>query len=513
MKMKLYRPNILLFAARSRAFHFGRLLLSLTGSLALAIVIAQFVLVAPALRAGGSEPTAAQVLAPEPILVAGGTGTQTEPHVSGSLVSFTNAGSTTSEIRYKDVATTSPSAGVDNSTPTGSTYRDSISDVSGSVIVFKRASDTSSTESIMFFDSANPSAGAQVLAEAPGTQRQAAAIGNTTVAFEQKTSSSLVRDICVADISTPSDAATCLTASDMMNRDPAVSPDGNTVVWAKCTGLSSGCDIWAVSKNAAGGWDAPRAITTGGGNDLLPDTNGVVVTYASNLDGDSDIYYSNLDGTGLTSRIALADSGGSSEENPNISGTRISFQRRAAIGQAADLYVYHLVSDTLYQLTDTPADEKLSDISTDSSGRSWVVWAAVDPATNSDDVWAASFWLPEPVPETSFEVCPLFDQSRSHRLGSTVPVRIQLCEPDGTNLSSPSLVVTATALAKVDGTASTAVAADSGHANPDNDFRYDDSLQGYIYNLATRGLSSGTWELQFTVTGEPATYAVRFDIR
>ena len=74
------------------------------------------------------------------------------------------------------------------------------------------------------------------------------------------------------------------------------------------------------------------------------------------------------------------------------------------------------------------------------------------------------------------------------------------------------MIVTATALVKVDGTASTALAEDSGNANPDNDFRYDDSLKGYIYNLATRGLSAGTWELQFTVSGQTATYAVRFDI-
>jgi hypothetical protein len=475
---------------------------------ALVIVIAQLVLVAPALPVSGAEPPTAMVLAPDPILVAGGTFSQTEPHVSGSLVSFTNTGSTTAEIRYKDVATTSPSAGIDNSTPTGGTYRDSISDVSGSVIVFKRASDISSTESIMFFDSANASAGPQVLADAPGTQRQGAAIGGTTVAFEQKTSSTLVRNICVASISTPTAAASCLTASDAMNRDPAVSPDGNTVVWAKCTGLSSGCDIWAASKNAAGGWNAARAITTGGGNDVSPDTNGTLVTWASNLDGDYDIYFANLDGTGLVNRLAIADADGSSEENPNISGDRIAFQRRAAVGQPADLYVYDIGTQALFLLANTPTDEKLNDISTNSSGQSWVVWAAVDPDTNSDDVWAASFSLPE----TLYAVCPLFEQSRSHRLGSTVPVRIQLCEPDGTNLSSPSLVVTATALVKVDGTASTALAEDSGNANPDNDFRYDDSLQGYIYNLATRGLSAGTWELQFTVSGQPATYAVRFDI-
>jgi hypothetical protein len=477
--------------------------------LAPVIVIAQLVLLAPALPAIAAEPSTAVVLAPDPILVAGGTGTQTEPHVSGALVSFTSQSSTSSEIRYQDLSVAGGSTAIDNTLPSGGTFRDSISDVSGSTIVFKRAGDASSTESIMFFDSGNPAVGAQELAPAPGTQRQSAAIGGTTVAFEQKTPSTLIRNICVASIASPSSPGTCLTTSDAMNRDPAVSPGGNTVVWAKCTGLLSGCDIWAASKNSAGGWDAPRAITTGGGNDVFPDTNGTTVTWASNLDGDSDIYFGNLDGSGVTNRLVVADAVGAQEENPNISSSRIAFQRRAAVGQPADLYVYDMVGQALFLLGDTPTvDEKLNDISTSAGGQSWVVWAAIDPVTGSDDVWAGSFSLAA----TPYAVCPLFDQSRSHRLGSTVPVRIQLCEPDGTNLSSPSLVVTATALAKVDGTASTALAEDSGNANPDNGFRYDASLQGYIYNLGTRGLSSGTWELRFTVSGQTETYAVGFDL-
>ena len=40
---------------------------------------------------------------------------------------------------------------------------------------------------------------------------------------------------------------------------------------------------------------------------------------------------------------------------------------------------------------------------------------------------------------------------------------------------------------------------DSGNANPDFDSRYDAALEGYIFNLKTTGLTTGTYNLNFTV--------------
>ena len=61
-------------------------------------------------------------------------------------------------------------------------------------------------------------------------------------------------------------------------------------------------------------------------------------------------------------------------------------------------------------------------------------------------------------------------------------------------------------------TAAGAAVEDSGNANADGNFRYDASLQGYIFNLSTVGLAIGTWELQFTVSGDPTTHTARFVI-
>ena len=62
----------------------------------------------------------------------------------------------------------------------------------------------------------------------------------------------------------------------------------------------------------------------------------------------------------------------------------------------------------------------------------------------------------------------------------------------------------------VDGTPSAQVE-DGGQANPDFDFRYDGGA--YVFNLDTGGLSSGTWELQFTVNGGSIVYTAAFDVR
>ena len=116
-----------------------------------------------------------------------------------------------------------------------------------------------------------------------------------------------------------------------------------------------------------------------------------------------------------------------------------------------------------------------------------------------------------------YAICPLYDQTKSHKAGSTVPIKLQLCDAAGTNLSSAAIVVNAiTPLTKLDSTPSPVE--DAGSANsPDHDFRYDATLGGtggYIFNLSTAGLTAGTWTLRFTVNGDAhSSYAVTFDVR
>jgi predicted extracellular nuclease len=112
----------------------------------------------------------------------------------------------------------------------------------------------------------------------------------------------------------------------------------------------------------------------------------------------------------------------------------------------------------------------------------------------------------------TFAVCALYDQSQVKKAGSTVPIKLQLCDGSGRNYSSATTVVKATGLALIGGSSSL-TADDSGNANPDGNFRYDPTLNGYIFNLSTQGLAAGTYALQFTGQGDATTHTVQFQLR
>lgn len=110
----------------------------------------------------------------------------------------------------------------------------------------------------------------------------------------------------------------------------------------------------------------------------------------------------------------------------------------------------------------------------------------------------------------SFNICAQYDQARAHRAGSTVPIRLQLCDASGNNVSSASITLTATAVAHVS-TGAPGVLEDSGNSNPDNAFRFAGG--GYVFNLQTTGFAAGTYELTLMATGDPNPHQVQVQIR
>ena len=471
------------------------------------LILAILLIATPVAHGQGSGPV---LLTGTPRTLNAGAGAQTDPHLSGSRVSYTNRTTTGSEVRVFDLAT-----GLDIGLG-DPTYQDSISDISGSVVVFTRRETTTSTQTISFVNLLDPTLTPTELAPLFGARRTMAAVGGDTVAFQQSTTPSTnVSAVCIASLSRPADPAHCLTDETRSNTAPSVSPDGNTVVFQQCTSPGVGCDIYAAHRQADGTWSEPIAITAGGGNDLSPDTNGTFVVYASDnaATGDFDIYYEPVSGLGTPTRLELSDAPGSSERNPTISGTLISFERTLPGATNADLYVYDTATDTLFQLPATPdIDEHLNDISMLPDGTVHVAWAHTDPLNpaDGDNVYTLSFNLSAP----SYQVCPLFDTSRSFKAGRVAPLRIQLCDASGANRSSSELLLTATALTKIDNSASAVLEPESpGQANADGLFRYDAALGGYVFNLSTGGLTSGTWELQFSVAGDMAVYGIRFDVK
>ncbi|HXD21485.1 MAG TPA: MBG domain-containing protein [Vicinamibacterales bacterium] len=114
----------------------------------------------------------------------------------------------------------------------------------------------------------------------------------------------------------------------------------------------------------------------------------------------------------------------------------------------------------------------------------------------------------------TYNVCTAYDVTKAARLGSTLPIKLRLCSATGGNASSPSVTVTATSLSRVSSNASESVE-DSGNANPDGNFRFT-SLEGgagYIFNLSTKGLTQGTYQVTLDVSGDPAPHTVQFQTR
>lgn len=108
----------------------------------------------------------------------------------------------------------------------------------------------------------------------------------------------------------------------------------------------------------------------------------------------------------------------------------------------------------------------------------------------------------------SYGVCLLYDPAQAKRAGSTIPIRLQLCDAAGQNVSRVDVALTALDVVKLSNEASSDVE-DAGNANPDDDFRFDASLGGtggYIFNLKTTGLTTGTYVLRFLVSGDPAVH-------
>jgi hypothetical protein len=111
-----------------------------------------------------------------------------------------------------------------------------------------------------------------------------------------------------------------------------------------------------------------------------------------------------------------------------------------------------------------------------------------------------------------FGIQVLFDQTRVHKSGSTVPIKIRLVDANGANVSSPSTVVHAVSVVQT-GSETSPMVEDAGNANPDLDFRYDASLGGYIFNLKTTGYATGSYQLNFIAAGGPTIYSVGFQVR
>lgn len=109
---------------------------------------------------------------------------------------------------------------------------------------------------------------------------------------------------------------------------------------------------------------------------------------------------------------------------------------------------------------------------------------------------------------------PVFDGTQPRRVGSTVPIRLQMLDREGRNLSSPAVPLLERGVTRLATSAAVLQSNAPSHANPDGAFRFDPSLPGYIFNLSTKGLSAGRYVLSFWAGGDRQfSYNVLFELR
>ncbi|HKG45457.1 MAG TPA: lamin tail domain-containing protein [Pyrinomonadaceae bacterium] len=110
----------------------------------------------------------------------------------------------------------------------------------------------------------------------------------------------------------------------------------------------------------------------------------------------------------------------------------------------------------------------------------------------------------------SFNICLLYDPTKAVKSGAVYPIKIQLCDVNGSNVSSTAVVVHAVNVQQVSNSASGDVIT-SGSSNADSDFRFDNG--SYILNLKTTGLGTGTYKLYFTAGADPVQHSVEFQVK
>ena len=339
-----------------------------------------------ALAAAGPEallavtPVSGGSIGGTPVTIDSAPGNQTDPHVSGDLAAYTDqSGAFGSVIRYYDFFTMAPGS---INTPMGSAHQ--LSDVNGNHIAFARQ--TGLSRSCQVFDVTTWNT-VQVGPDNSGAF--ATALGSDTVAFVS------LDDVKVGRISNPSGPLANLSNSAASDSSPAVSPNGNAVVWQACTGGT--CSILKSTFNGTS-WSSSVVVANAPAANTSPDTDGTSIAYdsdrAGSVDG-SDIYFQALSG-GADTQLSLAGA----QRNPSIANGIVAFESTAVGASSADLFIYEVSTNRLFQLTDTPAlDERLNDVTVLSDGSIRVVWAARPDGTPDHDIYARTFTIPNPPPD------------------------------------------------------------------------------------------------------------------
>jgi hypothetical protein len=104
-----------------------------------------------------------------------------------------------------------------------------------------------------------------------------------------------------------------------------------------------------------------------------------------------------------------------------------------------------------------------------------------------------------------YRIC-LVDPTKPKKAGSTIPVKLVLCDARGTDVSAPAIALSGLAIDDVPARA-------TGNGRRDGTFRFAADLGasgGYIVNLDTKGMPAGVHMLGFRAGADPTVHHVEF---
>lgn len=327
----------------------------------------------------------------QPVKVA--FGDQTNPHVACNIASYTDDDFFgTSLIKYFDFATNTehviPGNGIDR-----------LSATDGNQIVFTQLD--AEGDHVVLYDIAS-----QTSTQIPGVGNSSPAIGGNLVAFVHSDSTNASTfEISVYDET--NGTTTQLTNDTMLDHGPAVSPDGNVVVWKKCQSNDGrGCDIYSATRTGPGAFTT--RLVGGAGEDQYADTNGELVAYISDKSGENDIY---LQRVGGSTEMHLSIPG--DQRDLRMSGNLLVFESQTA-DRSYDVFLYDLSSARLYQVTNTPGvDETLSDVVAGCNGLNRIVYA-IAGGFGDFDIYSFTFQLNHSVEDQLNDLIALVQSFNLH---------------------------------------------------------------------------------------------------
>ena len=314
-----------------------------------------------------------------------------------------------------------------------------------------------------------------------------------------------------------------------------INPAGSALVYSSYLG-GSGLDFGiAIAVDSSGnayvtGWTSstdfptvnPLQAANGGGFDAFiakVNSTGTALIYSTYLGGSGDEKCQcgiALDSSGNAYVTGWTSSTNFPTVNPlqaSNSGGYDAFVAEVSASGSALIYSTYLGGS---------ADDGGNAIAVDSSGNAYVTgWTSstnfptVNPLQAANGGGGVDAFVAKMSTAPHYSICLLYDPTKPVHSGATIPIKLLLCDSNGNDVSLSRITLHALGVSQISTSISGAVE-DSGSSDPNNDFRFDATLGttgGYIYNLKTTGLSTGTYAVNFTVTGDTFIYAANFQVK